>query len=260
MKPNQGEQLLGSPPAAPERVYLWLDDEDEWRTGASTDEYEYVRADLARAPADQDREAAIRDIEKARISHLQWASFLRAGDHKDCKGCEDHAEHIGDAEYHDLWVAKYDNVLNLLAARAPAAADVAGRRCEWSLAELEHRCRVLIGEEQGKPLPDNALIAVLCNTVRFIREYIDDWAARAPADESDMEEVVDSAAKAIRETVGATAADGWTFEEISVLNDDLKAIVRTAVRAARAPAPPEEQDAARKAAEEIAKTFWEDQR
>jgi hypothetical protein len=47
---------------------------------------------------------------------------------------------------------------------------VAGERCEWSIADFEHRCLVLIENEQQKPLPDNALISVLCNAVRLARE------------------------------------------------------------------------------------------
>lgn len=34
---------------------------------------------------------------------------------------------------------------------------------------LEHRARILLRNEEEKPLPDNALIDFLCNTVRLIR-------------------------------------------------------------------------------------------
>lgn len=54
--------------------------------------------------------------------------------------------------------------------RLPA---VGGRICEWSLSEFEHRCRVHLMREQEKPLPDNGLIAVLCNAVRLAREQAD---------------------------------------------------------------------------------------
>ena len=40
---------------------------------------------------------------------------------------------------------------------------------EGSPSMLEHRCLVLLAEEQEQLLPNNALIAVLCDTVRFIR-------------------------------------------------------------------------------------------
>lgn len=40
-----------------------------------------------------------------------------------------------------------------------------------TLAQLERRARTLLGEEQRKPNPDNAVIAVLCDTVRCVREY-----------------------------------------------------------------------------------------
>jgi hypothetical protein len=51
----------------------------------------------------------------------------------------------------------------------PRAA-VGGEYTEGTIAELAQRCEVLIAEEQEKPLPDNALISVLCNTVRLTRE------------------------------------------------------------------------------------------
>lgn len=47
---------------------------------------------------------------------------------------------------------------------------IAGRRMERSVADFVRACRVLIAEEQRKPLPDNALIGVLCDAVRYTRE------------------------------------------------------------------------------------------
>lgn len=41
-----------------------------------------------------------------------------------------------------------------------------------TLAQLERRARTLLGEEQRKPNPDNAIVAVLCDTVRCVREYV----------------------------------------------------------------------------------------
>lgn len=72
---------------------------------------------------------AITDIQEARESHLQWASHLRQPHTFECQGCEDHAAHIGDAEYHDEWIAKYDNVIYVL-AHAPftAVAATSGAR------------------------------------------------------------------------------------------------------------------------------------
>jgi hypothetical protein len=43
---------------------------------------------------------------------------------------------------------------------------------EGSIADLEHRCLLLMEEEQRKIAPDNALIATLCDTVRFCREVV----------------------------------------------------------------------------------------
>jgi hypothetical protein len=44
-------------------------------------------------------------------------------------------------------------------------------RMECSNRELEHRCRLYIGLELEKIMPDNALISVLCDAVRCAREY-----------------------------------------------------------------------------------------
>lgn len=40
-----------------------------------------------------------------------------------------------------------------------------------SLGYFERRCLVHMEDEQEKPNPDNALIAVLCDAVRLAREY-----------------------------------------------------------------------------------------
>jgi hypothetical protein len=50
---------------------------------------------------------------------------------------------------------------------------VGGRRIERTIADLERAALVCLAEEQEKPNPDNALIAVLCDTVRLGREYAD---------------------------------------------------------------------------------------
>lgn len=47
---------------------------------------------------------------------------------------------------------------------------VAGRM-ECSNAEFERRCLIYIAEEQDKLMPDNALMALLCDGVRLAREY-----------------------------------------------------------------------------------------
>lgn len=51
---------------------------------------------------------------------------------------------------------------------------VAGRMLSDSLENFERRARVYIGREQRKPLPDNGLIAVLCDAVRLSREHTDE--------------------------------------------------------------------------------------
>lgn len=47
---------------------------------------------------------------------------------------------------------------------------VGGNNMEWSLAEFNRRVEFLLADEQRKPNPDNALIAVLCNSIRLTRE------------------------------------------------------------------------------------------
>lgn len=59
---------------------------------------------------------------------------------------------------------------------------VGGRRLESTIAEFENRCLVAMYEEQIKPLPNNALIALYCEAVRLAREYVD--AMKAPVSES----------------------------------------------------------------------------
>jgi hypothetical protein len=48
---------------------------------------------------------------------------------------------------------------------------VGGSYVEGTLAGLAHRAQIHLGIEQEKALPDNALIAVLCDTVRMVREW-----------------------------------------------------------------------------------------
>jgi hypothetical protein len=50
---------------------------------------------------------------------------------------------------------------------------IAGRSLGCSLNEFERRCKVWLATEQEKPLPDNALVALLCDAVRLGREYGD---------------------------------------------------------------------------------------
>ena len=71
----------------------------------------------------------------------------------------------------------------------PHLPAVAGRRVNSSLADLEYRARVHLEEEQGKPLPENSLIALLCDTVRLCREQAD-MMGRPPI-ERPVEELLD---------------------------------------------------------------------
>jgi len=51
--------------------------------------------------------------------------------------------------------------------------EVGGRMIECSLYDLKRRAKLYIGLEHQKINPDNALIAVLCDTIRLAREYED---------------------------------------------------------------------------------------
>ena len=52
-------------------------------------------------------------------------------------------------------------------------------RMDLTLADLERRCLILLDEEQRKIAPNNALISVLCNTIRLIREVVGQCSIRA---------------------------------------------------------------------------------
>lgn len=65
---------------------------------------------------------------------------------------------------------------------------IAGQRLEGSIADFVRSCHVLVGEEQRKPNPDNALIGVLCNAVRFAREHlylVENYLGEAPEPEQE---------------------------------------------------------------------------
>lgn len=78
----------------------------------------------------------------------------------------------GNGDEHEMAMRETAKSKNTVAAtkESESLPAVGGRFCEWSLNELEHRCLVTMLHEQEKPLPDNGLIAVLCNAVRLARE------------------------------------------------------------------------------------------
>lgn len=63
--------------------------------------------------------------------------------------------------------------------QAPPDAAVAGR-LDRSFGDLERALLVSIGEQQRNASPDNALIALLCDSVRAIREHVE-YVQRTPA-------------------------------------------------------------------------------
>lgn len=50
---------------------------------------------------------------------------------------------------------------------------VAGRRLTRSLVEYERAVLVMLAEEQASLAPSSALVALLCDSVRLVREYVD---------------------------------------------------------------------------------------
>lgn len=60
---------------------------------------------------------------------------------------------------------------------SPAQVAVAGRM-ERSIAAFVNACDVHLADEQERPAPDNALIAVLCDAIRLAREYVELAASR----------------------------------------------------------------------------------
>jgi len=48
---------------------------------------------------------------------------------------------------------------------------VAGNRLPVSHAAFEQSCLVLIAHQEAQILPDNAIVAVLCNAIRLSREH-----------------------------------------------------------------------------------------
>lgn len=78
---------------------------------------------------------AITDIQEARESHAQWANHLRNEKHALCEGCDQFAAHIGDAEYHDQWITKYDNVIAVL-ARVPFATTPSSTQARAAAEEI----------------------------------------------------------------------------------------------------------------------------
>ncbi len=55
-------------------------------------------------------------------------------------------------------------------ARVDDLPSVEGVYMNRSIADFQRACRVRINEEQRKPNPDTALIALLCDAVRCSRE------------------------------------------------------------------------------------------
>jgi hypothetical protein len=85
---------------------------------------------------------------------------------------------VCDGKGHDLDIANLRAALNearreavIESERWRAHPAVLGTMLEGSIATFVRACEFHIAEEQAKPLPDNSLIATLCNAVRLTREH-----------------------------------------------------------------------------------------
>jgi hypothetical protein len=69
------------------------------------------------------------------------------------------------------YVRQWTDLVRIIEEKLRKLPAVGGSHVEGTLNGLSHRAQVHLGMEQEKALPDNALIAVLCDTVRMVREW-----------------------------------------------------------------------------------------
>ena len=129
-------------------------------------------------------------IHKNTIPHPSQIQLLRAALAEKEKECERYHKAlltisvlIPDAAMKDaVFIAK-----QALEGEMSELPEVAGRHIEGSLEALERRAKFYIAEQQEKPSPDNALIALFCDTIRLCREYADTVENRPLLDSSPTE-------------------------------------------------------------------------
>jgi hypothetical protein len=92
-----------------------------------------ILADVSRAEVVE----AITDMQEGQYSHQQWLKHLSNPERDDCKGCDDHAAHIGDVEHHRQWIEKYNRVIRLL-AQVPLSEIATTRAGEGEHRPPEH--------------------------------------------------------------------------------------------------------------------------
>jgi len=96
---------------------------------------------------------------------------------------------------------------------------VGGRHMEQTIQEHERRCLVFLAEEQRKPSPDNALVALLCDSVRMGREYCDAVGAAAEHERMSLDEFVE---EWLDPEGGVSVADmGCAIQDMLKERDDL---------------------------------------
>ncbi len=114
---------------------------------------------------------------------------------------------------------------------------VAGRRLSTSIADLENRCLVHLAEEQEKLMPDNALIAVLCDAVRLGREYADEMTGKVaesiPVTDGVWEAKAipwDKVIEAIAAVQKASSKSGSMYPQVAEEHRDDEAATRRVIR------------------------------
>jgi hypothetical protein len=81
-----------------------------------------------------------------------------------------HDEGIEDGSYYHRYPSERPSAASSGSLPLP---EVSGRMIEGSIDNLERRAKLYIGKELEKLEPDNALIAILSDTVRLGREFSD---------------------------------------------------------------------------------------
>ena len=112
------------------------------------------------------------------------------------------------------WRLKVD----ALSAAPPSEprASVGGEMMEGTIADHIRGCEVTLAEEQSKIAPDNALIALLCDSVRLARELTRAWDI-APSEPPTCGHEVDIATE-----IEAIAEGQWEPPTVGVYDEDAR--------------------------------------
>jgi len=139
-----------------------------------------------------DLQTEIRELQEQNEKLEAWIDDLQSGMYINCVYCGHRygpntprvettmrkalEEHIASCPKHPLSKAKSEleqarrELADLRGRMEESCVSVAGVYMDRSIADFRRACSVLIAEEQMKPLPNNALVAVLCDSIRLSRE------------------------------------------------------------------------------------------